>query len=110
MKDDLKILKVEYLSNYWSDFPKILNLSLVEQTHIKNTQHEDNLQQSGENGINLTPHPNKSLIPNFKFKALKSKLKPNTKASDLIWSVCHFYLEIELIWNILHASVHNTAV
>ena len=44
MKDDLKILKVEYLSNYWSDFPKILNLSLMEQTHIKNTQHEDNLQ------------------------------------------------------------------
>ena len=37
-----------------------------------------------KNGIDLTPHPNKSLIPNIKFKALKSKLKPNTKASDLV--------------------------
>ena len=28
MEDDLKILKVEYLSNHWLDFPQILNLSL----------------------------------------------------------------------------------
>ena len=27
MEDDLKILKVEYLSNHWSDLPQILNLS-----------------------------------------------------------------------------------
>ena len=27
MEDDLKILKVEYLSNHWSDLPKISNLS-----------------------------------------------------------------------------------
>ena len=28
MEDDLKILKVEYLCNYRSDLPQILNLSL----------------------------------------------------------------------------------
>ena len=28
MEEDLKILKVEYLSNHWSDFTQILNLSL----------------------------------------------------------------------------------
>ena len=35
MEDDLKILKVKYLSNYWSDFPQILNLSLGGQNKIK---------------------------------------------------------------------------
>ena len=28
MEDDLRILKVEYLSNHWSDLTQILNLSL----------------------------------------------------------------------------------
>ena len=28
MEDDLKRLKVEYLSNHWSDLPQVLNLSL----------------------------------------------------------------------------------
>ena len=36
MEDDLKILKVEYLSNHWSDLPQILNLSLGDQTKSKN--------------------------------------------------------------------------
>ena len=36
MEDDLKILEVEYLSNHWSDFLQILNLSLGDQTKIKN--------------------------------------------------------------------------
>ena len=35
MEDDLKILKVEFLSNHWSDFPQILDLSLGDQTKIK---------------------------------------------------------------------------
>ena len=35
MEEELKIFKVEYLSNHWSDFPKILNLSLGDQTKIK---------------------------------------------------------------------------
>ena len=34
MEDDLKILKVEYLSNHWSDLPQILNLSLRDQTKM----------------------------------------------------------------------------
>ena len=32
MEDDLKILKVEYLSNHLLDHAQILNLSLVDQT------------------------------------------------------------------------------
>jgi hypothetical protein len=44
MEDDLKILKVEYLSNHWLDLPQISNLSLGDQTKIKNTWNEDDLQ------------------------------------------------------------------
>ena len=36
--------KVEYLSNHWSDFPQILNLSLWDQTKIKNAWNKDDLQ------------------------------------------------------------------
>ena len=43
MENDIKSLKVEYLSNYWSDFPQILNISLGEQTKIRNPQKEDDL-------------------------------------------------------------------
>jgi hypothetical protein len=35
MEDDLKILKVEYLSNHWSDLLQISNLSYGDQTQIK---------------------------------------------------------------------------
>jgi hypothetical protein len=35
MEDDLKILKVYYLSNHWSDLPKILNLCLGDWTKVK---------------------------------------------------------------------------
>ena len=34
MEDNLKILKVEYLSNHWSDLLQISNLSLEDQTKI----------------------------------------------------------------------------
>ena len=34
MEDNLNILKVEYLSNPWLDFPQILKLSLEDQTKI----------------------------------------------------------------------------
>ena len=44
MEDDLKISKVEYLSNHWSDLPQILNLSSGDQTKIKNAWNEDDLQ------------------------------------------------------------------
>ena len=36
MEDDLKILKVEYLSDRLLDHTKILNLSLVDQTIFSN--------------------------------------------------------------------------
>ena len=36
MEDDLKLWEIEYLSNHWSDFPQILNLSIGDQTKIKN--------------------------------------------------------------------------
>ena len=35
MEDDLKILKVEYLSNRWSDFPQTLNLIIGDQNQTK---------------------------------------------------------------------------
>ena len=44
MEDDLKILKVEYLSNPWSDFTQISNLISGDQAKFKNTQNEDDLQ------------------------------------------------------------------
>ena len=44
MEDDLKIVKVKYLSNHWSDFPQISNLSWGDQTKIKNPQNEYDLQ------------------------------------------------------------------
>ena len=44
MEDDLKILKVEYLSNYWSDLPQILNLCLGDQTKLDITHNEDDSQ------------------------------------------------------------------
>ena len=34
MEDDLKILKVEYLSNHWLDVTQIWNLSLGDQTTL----------------------------------------------------------------------------
>ena len=44
MEDDLKILKVEYLSNHWSDLPQILNLGWGDQTKIEISWNEDDLQ------------------------------------------------------------------
>ena len=43
MEDDIKIFKVEYLSNHSSDLPHILNLSSGDQK-IKNSWNEDDLQ------------------------------------------------------------------
>ena len=50
MEDNLKILKVEYISNQWSDNPKISKLSLGDETKItfclklRGPQMEDNLK------------------------------------------------------------------
>ena len=35
MEDDLKIRKVEYISNHWSDITHILNLSYWDQTKVQ---------------------------------------------------------------------------
>ena len=35
MEDNLKIINLKYLSNHWSDLPKILNLFEGDQTKIK---------------------------------------------------------------------------
>ena len=44
MEDGLKILKVKYLSNPWSDLTLLLNLNLGEQNTIEIYLKEDNLQ------------------------------------------------------------------
>ena len=44
MKEDLKILNVEYLSNHQLDLPQIVNLSLGYQTKFEIAQNEDDLQ------------------------------------------------------------------
>ena len=42
MEDDLQVLKVEYLSNRWSELPQIWNLNSGDQTKI--AWNEDDLQ------------------------------------------------------------------
>ena len=42
MEDDPKILKVEYLSNLWSDLPQIESWSLEDKTKIRQPN-QDNL-------------------------------------------------------------------
>ena len=44
MEDDIKILKVEYLSNHWSDLYQILNWGLWDQIKIKSVWNIDDLQ------------------------------------------------------------------
>ena len=44
MEDNLKILKVKYISNHWPDLSQILNLSSGDPTKIKNPQKEDDLK------------------------------------------------------------------
>ena len=44
MEDNLKTLKVNYLSNNWLDLPQILNWSSEDQTKIQNALNEDDLR------------------------------------------------------------------
>ena len=44
MEEDLKILKVKYLSYFLSDLLQMLNLSFGDQTKIKDAQNKDDLQ------------------------------------------------------------------
>ena len=45
MDDDLKISKVEYLSNHWSDHTQIQNVCSGNITEFKSTSNTDNLKQ-----------------------------------------------------------------
>jgi hypothetical protein len=45
MEDDLKILQVEYLSNYWSYCPQYFNLLLGDQAKKKSDWNEGDLQR-----------------------------------------------------------------
>ena len=45
MEDNIKILKVEYLNNHWSDLTQILNLSLGDHTKLKISWNEDYIQR-----------------------------------------------------------------
>ena len=38
MENNLKLLKVEYFNNHWSDLTQILNLSSGDHTKIKNVE------------------------------------------------------------------------
>ena len=75
MEDDLKILKVEYLSNHWLDFPQILHLSSGDQTKFKNTQMKTTSNgrqpQNIKSGISQQP-----LIGSFSNLKLKLR-RPN---------------------------------
>ena len=53
MEDDLKILKVKYLSNHCSYFPQILNLILGDQTKITNTWKEEDHQWKMEEDLKI---------------------------------------------------------
>ena len=44
MEDELKMIKLEYLSKYWSDIPQISNLGSVDQIKIKNAWNKNDLQ------------------------------------------------------------------
>ena len=45
MEDDLKILKVEYLSSYWLDPTQSRNISLWTKLNFKEISIEDNLKR-----------------------------------------------------------------
>ena len=76
MKDDLKILKVEYLSNHWSDFPHILNRSSEDHPTSK-MQNEDDLEwKSTSKKFNISATTDR-IFPKLSTEALKTK--PNYK-------------------------------
>ena len=71
MEDDLKILKVEYLSNHWLDLPQILNLSSVYQNKIKKAWNEEGpLMEDDLNNIKswISEQPLNGSFSNFKLK------------------------------------------
>ena len=78
MEEDIKILKVEYLSNHWSDFAQILNLSLCDQIKIENYINKDdhawkmtlNGRQPQNIDCGISQQPISGSCSNFKLKLL----------------------------------------
>ena len=70
MEEDLKIFKVEYLSNHWTDFTQILNLSLGDKTKIKDAWTEDD--HSWKRTTNGRQPPPEEDIKIFKVKYLSN--------------------------------------
>ena len=68
MEDNLKILKVEYLSNYLLDLPQLLNLILGDQTKIEYCLNEYDLQWKRHTNINsgISQQPLIGSYSNFK--------------------------------------------
>ena len=60
MEDDLKISKMEYLSNRWSDYLQSLNLSWGDQTKTENylkciqPSMEEDIKKNFKKGISTT--------------------------------------------------------
>ena len=49
MEEDIKICKVEYISNHWLDLPQIFNLSSWDQTTTTQIRHQNMLNNSATN-------------------------------------------------------------
>ena len=80
MEDDLKMLKVEYLRNHWSDLPKILSLGLGDLTKIKNSWNEDDLQwKTNSQYEKLSISTTTGQIFFFKFETLAEGTIPTQK-------------------------------
>ena len=85
MEDDLKISKVENLSNHWSDLPQIVNLNLEDQTKF-----EYCLKRRGHpiEDISATTDQtsSKHMGPNQNLNLLKMKMTSNVRQSKNIKS------------------------
>ena len=96
MEDDLKISKVEYLSNHWLDLSQILYQSSGDQTKLKNEKWrwppiEDNLQllkveYLSNHCSDLPPILNLSSGDQTKTKMLKMKMISNWRQHQTIQS------------------------
>ena len=107
MEDDLKILKVEYLSNHWSDLPQILNWSSGDQIKIKNAWNgrrppmEDDLHSNRRRPQNIkswiSQQPLIGSSSNFKLKLRGPNQNQNAwNEDDLQWKTTSKYWK----WNI----------
>jgi hypothetical protein len=98
MEDDLKLLKVEYLHNHWSDLPQIFYLSRVNQTEIeyclkwRRPRKEDNLKNieytiSQQTLIRSPQILNLSLGDQTKIENCLKWRQPSWKKKKWKWSI-----------------------